>query len=92
MKRLDPRVAVKIRAREAEALAAGWTFAELWEARFWPPPPARRGLAAVMRADREIGEITPEYIELYRDDPHQGRRVSWRFRKIRGDNDGPFDS
>lgn len=77
---MNPVVEEKIRARVLDALAAGWELEELWETRFWPPPGIRPGLAACMRPEQEIGEITPEYIEVYRDDRHRGR-ISQRFYK-----------
>lgn len=80
--RIHPLVEEKIRARVLDALAAGWTPEELWDARFWPPVGCRRGLASCMRPDYEIGEITPEYIELYRDDRVYGR-ITQKFRKKR---------
>jgi len=77
----------KIRARVLDALAAGWTPEELWEERFWnfTEKGNRPGLMACMRPEQDIGEITPEYIELYRDDPVYARVVS-RFYKKENDN------
>lgn len=79
---INPVVEEKIRARVLDALAAGWELEELWESRFWPPPGCRRGLASCMRPEQEIGEITPEYIEVYRDDISRGR-ITLKFYKRR---------
>ena len=49
--KVNPQVAARIRARENEALAAGWTMELLWEGRFWNfgvDGRNRPGLAAVL--------------------------------------------
>lgn len=80
---IDSLVTEKIRARVLDALAAGWTPEELWEERFWnwDIRGNRSGLVACMRPNQEIGKITPEYIELFRDDPGYGRISSRFYRK-----------
>lgn len=81
--KLNPTVAAKIRAMEAEALALGWTFQELWESRFWHMEElaVKRGLASFLKPDWEIGEITAGFIEIYHVD-HHGRRAVQKWRKI----------
>ncbi len=83
----------KIRARVLDALAAGWTPEELWEERFWNIDPVTHrncpGLAACMKPEEEIGEITPDYIELCREKPG-GERIILRFYKQGGQN-GPVN-
>ncbi|WP_066639214.1 hypothetical protein [Desulfolucanica intricata] len=80
---VKPQIAARIRAREAEALALGWTGEELWETKFWniTPEGNRPGLAAVLGPGQEIGRITELYIELYRDDIFKGRLVQRFYRK-----------
>src|SRR5262249_9037478 len=56
-------VRAKIETIEAQAGAAGWPAEILWNAGFWDMP---RGLAAVLDAEDEIGEVTPEYIEIWK--------------------------
>ncbi|TYO95149.1 hypothetical protein [Desulfallas thermosapovorans] len=64
--KINPKVAARIRAREAEALAAGWAFGDLWESRFWHLVNRRNrpGLAALMRPGDKLGAITKDYIEI----------------------------
>ncbi len=64
--RVNPQAAARIRVREAEALAVGWTFEQLWESRFWNITNGRNrpGLAATMRPGDKLGEITENYIEI----------------------------
>lgn len=68
-----PEVGAKIEAIESEARAKGWPAELLWNAYFWNCP---RGLAAVLDADDEIAEITPDYIAILR-----CRRDIHRFRR-----------
>ena len=77
MRNIDPIVIDKIRAREAEALALGWKNEELWETRFWniTPEGNRPGLASGLRSNQEIGEITSQYIEIFRMDKFKGKLV-----------------
>jgi hypothetical protein len=56
-------VRVKIEAIEADARAKGWPAELLWSCAFWHSP---RGLAALLDAGDEIGEVTPEYIEIWK--------------------------
>lgn len=81
--KINPLVEAKIRARELGALALGWTPEELWEPNFWNIGLGgnRRGLASCMRPDQEIGEITAEYIEVYREDHARGRIVQRFYKK-----------
>jgi hypothetical protein len=52
----------KIEAIEAEARAKGWPAELLWNGGFfWDSP---RGLAALLDADDEIVEVTPEVITI----------------------------
>jgi hypothetical protein len=60
---IDPEVRAKIEAIEAEARAKGWPAELLWSRVYWDLP---RGLAAVMDADDEIGDVTPDYIEIWK--------------------------
>jgi hypothetical protein len=53
----------KIEAIEAEARAKGWPAELLWNNAIWDLP---RGIAAVLDADDEIGEVTPDYIEIWK--------------------------
>jgi hypothetical protein len=54
-------VRAKIEAIETEARQLGWPAELLWSRVYWDLP---RGLAAILEADDEIGEVTPEYIEV----------------------------
>ena len=72
---IDPAVVEKIKAREAEALSKGWEPDELWmdkpynlTARGNEP-----GLIVGFRSEFSIGEITPQSIEIYRDDALRGK-------------------
>jgi len=58
---IPPEVRAKIEAIEAEARANGWPAELLWNAGFWDCP---RGLAALLDAEDEIFEVTPDYIEI----------------------------
>jgi len=66
--RINPQVAARIRAREAETLAAGWDFGALWESRFWHIVDGRNrpGLVALMHPGDKLGKITGDYIEIIR--------------------------
>ncbi len=66
--KVTPKVAAQIRAREAEALAAGWAFEDLWKSRFWHIVNRRNrpGLAALMHPGDKLGAITENYIEIIR--------------------------
>lgn len=66
--KVNPQVAARVRAREAEALAAGWSFEDLWESRFWNIVDGmnRPGLVALMFPGDDLGEITKKYIEIIR--------------------------
>jgi len=66
-------IRAKIEAIEAEARAKSWPAELLWNAGFWDSP---RGLAAVLDAEDEIGEVTPDYIEILKI-----RRDVLRFRR-----------
>lgn len=67
-RKVKPEVAARIRAREAEALAAGWSFEDLWENKFWNIVNGqnRPGLAALMHPGDDIGRITEKRIEIIR--------------------------
>jgi hypothetical protein len=65
-----------IGAIEADARAKGWPAELLWNNGFWDCP---RGLAAILDAGDEIGDVTPDYIEIWklrRDRQRFMRRVS----------------
>lgn len=73
---LGPDVRAKIEAVEAEARVKGWPAELLWNAGFWDCP---RGLAAVLEPSDEIGDVTTDYIEIWklrRDRQRFMRRVS----------------
>jgi|GEM_PF-3111280 len=65
---VNPQLPDQIRAREAEALAAGWTAEQLWEDRFWVIRNGRNrpGLAALMKPGDDLEEITGLYIDIRR--------------------------
>jgi len=76
----QPLIADEVRATieaiEAEARADGWPPELLWNNAFWDCP---RGLAAVLDSGDEIGEVTPDYIEIWklrRDRQRFMRRIS----------------
>jgi hypothetical protein len=54
-------VRAKIEAIEAKARAKGWPAELLWSRAYWDLP---RGLAALLDSDDDIGEVTPDYIEI----------------------------
>ena len=56
-------IRAKIEVIEADARANGWPAELLWNNAHWDLP---RGLAAVLDADDEIGEVTPDYIEIWK--------------------------
>ena len=56
-------IRAKIEAIEPEARAKGWPAELLWNNAIWDLP---RGIAAVLDADDEIGEVTPDYIEIWK--------------------------
>lgn len=56
-----PEVRRKIEAIEAEARAKGWPAELLWNGGYWDRP---RGLAALLDADDEISEVTPDHIGI----------------------------
>lgn len=56
---IPPEVRTKIEAIEPEARHLGWPAELLWNATFWDLP---RGLAAVLDAEDDIGEVTADYI------------------------------
>ena len=65
--KVTSEVAARIRARETEALAAGWSWELLWETRVWnigTDGKNRTGLAALLRAGYDIGKITENHIEI----------------------------
>lgn len=65
--KVNPEIAARIRAREAEALAARWSWELLWGNRFWnigTDGKNRPGLAALLSSQDNIGEITENYIEI----------------------------
>lgn len=66
--KINPQVVARIRAREAEALAAGWTPEQLWESKVWNIISGRNqtGLAATMRLGDQLGLVTENYIEIIR--------------------------
>jgi hypothetical protein len=53
----------KIEAIEAEARTKGWPAELLWSSAFWDLP---RGLAAVLEPADAIGEVTPDYIDVWK--------------------------
>jgi hypothetical protein len=63
----------KIEAIESDARAKGWPAELLYNANFWDSP---RGLAAVLDADDEIVEVTPDQIAVLK-----VRRDLLRFRR-----------
>lgn len=65
--KVDPEVAARIRAREEQALACGWSRDLLWDTRVWnigSDGKNRPGLAALLSPKDYIGEITENYIEI----------------------------
>jgi hypothetical protein len=70
---VPPEVRAKIEAIECDARGMGWPPELLWNANFWDLP---RGLAAVLDADDEIAEVTPEYVVILK-----SRRELLRFRR-----------
>jgi hypothetical protein len=58
-----PEIRCKIERIETEARAKGWPAELLWNADFWDRP---RGLAALLDADDEIAEVTPDYISIFK--------------------------
>jgi hypothetical protein len=58
---VESAVRAKLEAVEGEARTKGWPAELLWNAGFWDCP---RGLAAVLDAEDEIVEVTPEYIAI----------------------------
>jgi hypothetical protein len=56
-----------VQAVEAEALRAGWKPAQLWSNKGRPD---QIGLAALLAADDEIGEVRTEFIEVRRRYPN----------------------
>lgn len=60
---IAPEVRAKIEAIESIARAKDWPPELLWNANFWDRP---RGLAAVLDAEDEIGEVTVDYITILR--------------------------
>jgi len=58
-----PEVRVKLEAVEADARSKGWPAELLWNNAFWDLP---RGLAALLNPGDEIGEVTAEYIEIWK--------------------------
>ena len=56
-------ILAKIEAIEAEARGKGWPAELLWNNALWDLP---RGLAVVLDVGDEIGEVTPEYIEIWK--------------------------
>jgi hypothetical protein len=63
---VGPEVRQKIEAIESEARIKGWPAELLWNAGFWDCP---RGLAALLDPEDEIGEVTPDYIEILKKSP-----------------------
>jgi len=70
---VPPEVRTKIEAIECDARRMGWPPELLWNANFWDLP---RGLAAVLDAEDEIDEVTPEYVVILK-----SRRELLRFRR-----------
>jgi hypothetical protein len=60
----------KIEAIEPEARAMNWPAELLWNAGFWDCP---RGLAAVLEPEDEIGEVTADFIEVWKLRRHRHR-------------------
>ena len=58
---IPPEVRAKIETIEMEARLLGWPAELLWNAGFWDCP---RGIAALLDADDEIAEVTPDYIGI----------------------------
>jgi hypothetical protein len=58
---IPPEVRAKIEAIELHARSKGWPVELLYNANFWDWP---RGLAALLDAADEIGEVTCDYIEI----------------------------
>ena len=63
---LDSQVKAEIQKILLEALSCGWEAQTLWEARFWNITEAgnRPGLAACMRPEDRIIEVTEDYIAV----------------------------
>jgi hypothetical protein len=60
---ITDEVRKKIEAVEVEARALNWPAELLWNAGFWDCP---RGLAAVLDPTDEIGDVTPDYIDVWK--------------------------
>ena len=73
---IPPEVRAKIETIEMEARLLGWPAELLWNAEFWDCP---RGIAALLDADDEIAEVTPDYIGILKT-----RRDLLRFRRYVG--------
>jgi hypothetical protein len=58
---IDDVIRAKIEAIERDARAKGWPAELLWSRVYWDLP---RGLAATLDPDDEIGQVTPDYIEI----------------------------
>jgi hypothetical protein len=71
---VPPEVRAKIESIEADARAKGWPAELLWNGGFWDCP---RGLAALLDPADEIGEVTPDFIEIVKT-----RRDLVRFRRL----------
>lgn len=66
-KPLDPQVKTEIQKILLEALSLGWEAQQLWETRFWNIVPGagnRPGLAACIRPEDRIIEVTEDYIAV----------------------------
>ena len=67
--KVNHEVAARIRAKQAQALAAGWSLELLWETRFWnigSDGKNRPGLAALLKPGDDIGAVTKNCIEIIR--------------------------
>ncbi|MBV8135349.1 MAG: hypothetical protein JO121_06880 [Deltaproteobacteria bacterium] len=58
---IPQEIRAKIEAIEQEARRLGWPPELIWSADFWGLP---RGLAAVVDADDELGDVRSDYIEI----------------------------
>ena len=90
-KQLKPEVEAEIRRIALDAISLGWSPELLWEQKFWNIRGIenRPGLAACLRPEDTITDVTEDYIEISRDGIktrfyHPEREFPWKRRCNRG--------